>query len=114
MAQSNQRLQSDIHRLLTQLLQRDVDDPQLRMITLTSVDVSRGSYDAIILVHSLVEVDKDDCMSRLKRMTPYFQHALCSALKRRVVPRLRFVWDEGMDKTESLMSVLRSIENKHV
>ncbi len=112
MKKSSQRLQRDVHRLLTQLLQRDVDDPSLAMITLTDVTISQGSYDAVVRVYSHEEnVSANDCIARLNRMSPHFEHALRQALKRRVMPHLRFVWDESMDKTASLMHVLRGIQH---
>ncbi|MDQ6975795.1 MAG: 30S ribosome-binding factor RbfA [Mariprofundaceae bacterium] len=109
---NNQRLQRDIQRLLTQLLQRDVDDPSLAMITLTDVSISQGAYDAVLRVYSHEpDVVAKDCITRLNRMVPHFEYALRQALKRRTMPHLQFVWDEGMDKTASLMQVLRGIQD---
>jgi|UPI000377D635 ribosome-binding factor A len=108
----NQRLQRDLTRLLTELLRRDVDDPQLSMITLTEVEVSHGSYDAIVRVCSFGgQDDAKSIVERLNRMAPHFEHSLRRALKKKVIPKLHFVWDQSMDKTAEMMALLRDIRH---
>ncbi|MDQ6978952.1 MAG: 30S ribosome-binding factor RbfA [Mariprofundaceae bacterium] len=109
----NQRLQRDVLRLLTELLRRDVDDPQLSMLTLTEVEISHGSYDATVRVCGFdVQAEAAKSMvGRLNRMAPHFGHSLRRALKKKTIPKLHFVWDESMDKTADMMALLRDIRH---
>jgi len=109
----NHRLQRDIMRLLTELLRRDVDDPQLSMLTLTGVEISHGSYDATVRVcgYGVSEEDAKSMIKRLSRMGPHFEHSLRRALKKKVIPKLHFVWDQSMDKTAEMMALLRDIRH---
>ncbi len=105
-----QRMQRDLLRLLTQIVQREVDDPELQWITITQVELPRGSREARVFVHApkgSIE-DAESCVRRLNRMAPHFHQALRRARKHRRVPQLRFVWDEAMERGIALMGALRN------
>ncbi len=107
------RLQRDLQRWLTQLIQRDADDPSLQLVTITAVEISRGSYDAVIRVHAPVEsLPRELCVARLNRMVPHFEHSLRRRLPRKRLPHLRFTWDQGMDDAAAMMDKLRELRRE--
>ncbi len=107
------RLQRDLQRWLTRLIQRDADDPALQLVTITAVEISRGSHDAVVRVHAPLEsLPQAQCVARLNRMAPHFEHSLRRHLQRRRLPHLRFAWDQGMDDAATMMAKLRELHRE--
>jgi len=109
---SQSRLQADIHRLLTTLLQREVDDPRLFGVTITGIEMSTGQRTAIIKVHRLQEAAPAECVERLNRLAPHFDHELRRALPRRSVPHVRFRWDDAFEAGSAVVDLLNRLERE--
>ncbi len=105
------RLQKDIHRLLTTLMQREIDDPQLFGITITRLEASKAGQGMSVFVHAMQSDDPAAVVERLNKMRPHFEHELRRALPKRRFPSLRFCWDDAFDKSGSVMDLLTRLEN---
>ncbi len=105
------RFQSDFHRLLTTLMQREVDDPMLLGISLTRLDLTDPRGHAIAYVHSMMAVDKQACVQRLNKLAPRFLHQLRKAMPKKRLPELRFRWDEALDKTHAVMDTMQALKS---
>jgi len=106
------RLQKDIHRLLTTLMQREIDDPLLLGVTITRLESSKAGQGMSIFVHAMGSGDSGAVVERLNRMRPHFEHELRRALPKRRFPSLRFCWDDAFDKSGSVMDLLSQLENR--
>jgi ribosome-binding factor A len=105
------RLHKDILRLLTTLMQREIDDPELFGIAVTRIETSKGGQGMTIFVHRMDTVDHRSVIDRLNRMRPHFEHELRRALPKRRFPSLRFSWDDVFDKSGSVMDLLNRLEH---
>ena len=105
------RFQTDFHRLLTTLLQREVEDPMLVGISLTRLDVTDPRGHAIAHVHSMMSVDEKECVKRLNKLSPHLSHLLRKAMPKKRLPALIFRWDDALDETHSVMDTMQSIKN---
>lgn len=104
------RLQTDIHRLLTTLMQREIDDPKLLGVTITRLEPSKAQQGMSVYVHRVNETDPKDVVDRLNKIRPHFEHELRQALPKRRFPSLRFRWDDAFDKSSSVLDVLNQLE----
>jgi len=105
------RFQTDFHRLLTTLLQRDVEDPMLVGISLTRLDLTDAQGHAIAYVHSMLPVDEKECVKRLNKLSPHLSHKLRKAMPKKRLPELIFRWDDALDKTHSVLDAMQAIKN---
>jgi len=105
------RLHKDILRLLTTLMQREIDDPELLGIAVTRVEVSKAGQGMTIFVHRMDAAEHRSIIDRLNRMRPHFEHELRKALQKRRFPSLRFSWDDAFDKSGSVMDLLNRLEH---
>lgn len=104
------RLQTDIHRLLTTLMQREIDDPKLFGVTITRLEPSKAQQGMSVYVHRMNETDPKDVVDRLNKIRPHFEHELRRALPKRRFPSLKFRWDDAFDKSSSVLDVLNLLE----
>jgi ribosome-binding factor A len=79
------RLQADIHRLLTTLMQREIDDPKLFGISITRLEPSKAQQAMAVYVHRMDESDPSSVVERLNKIRPHLEHEL-----RRALPKWRF------------------------
>ncbi len=110
---SSQRLHTDIHRLLTTLMQRDISDPRLADINITRIEPVAGGQKLIIWVHGYQTEDRIDCIDRLNRLASHFMYELRLAMARRHLPKLSFKWDKAVDKGGAVLDILNKLESHH-
>ena len=106
------RIADLIQRELTTILQQEIADPRLRFITITSVKVSRDLAFADILLTQLdlalqgQQTTKEVTIKLLKKAASRLRYALAKRLKLRVVPALRFFYDDLEAKSQRLHNLI--------
>lgn len=94
-----ERIADLIQKELTAVLQKEIADPRLRFITITKIKVTKDLGFADILFTQLNPEHLQDTHYKevtvkiLKKAAPRLRYALAQRLKLRVVPTLRFFYD---------------------
>ncbi len=100
------RIADLIQRELTVILQQEIADPRLRFITITSVKVSRDLAFADILLTQGQQTTKEVTIKLLKKAASRLRYALAQRLKLRIVPALRFFYDDLEVKRQRLHNLI--------
>jgi ribosome-binding factor A len=107
-----QKLGDQIQREVSDLVQRELSDPRVAMITITSVDVSPDLSHAKVFF-TLFEKDKlEDTLAGLKRAAGYLRSQLARRLKLYTTPQLRFEYDESVERGDRLSRLIDSTKTK--
>ncbi|MGH1408021.1 MAG: 30S ribosome-binding factor RbfA [Aeromonas sp.] len=109
------RVGQQIQREIALILQREVKDPRIGMVTVSDVEVSRDlNYAKIYVTFLQLENDAERIKEGLKALTEaagYIRSLLGSAMRLRVVPELRFFYDqtlvEGMRLSNLVTNTIR-------
>ena len=106
----HQRLGHQVQRTLAELLQREVKDPRVRNVSLTSVDLTRDLSVARVYF-SLLEPDADPAAALvgLERATGFLRGRLGKEIKARHVPELRFVHDDSAAEAVRLTELIDQV-----
>lgn len=93
----SQRVADLLQKTLAQMLLQDMSDDRFRLVTITSVVVTRDlSYAKIYVSVLLDDVDKiKQTVSALNRASKALRYQLARAVKLRIAPELKFVYDES-------------------
>ena len=103
-----QRLGDQIQRELSDLVQRELRDPRVGMITITAVDVSPDFSHAKVLF-TIFEKDKlADTVEGLRRSAGFLRSQLAKRLKLYTTPQLRFEYDESVERGDRLSRLIDS------
>ncbi|MFZ2290431.1 MAG: 30S ribosome-binding factor RbfA [Halopseudomonas yangmingensis] len=104
-----QRVGDQMQRELAQLIQREVRDPRLGMVTLTAVDVSRDLAHAKVFFTLLGKDSAEDIelnLEILKDSAGYLRMLLGKSMKLRSIPQLHFQYDESVRRGVHLSSLI--------
>ncbi|HJW43236.1 MAG TPA: 30S ribosome-binding factor RbfA [Geothrix sp.] len=116
--QRPERLEDQVHFLLSTLVQRELRDPELGFVTLTAVRLSPDRSVAKVYFTVLPanggDQEAQDGFTRkaLGRAAGFLRSQLASRLKMRRVPELRFFPDGTLEEGNHLESLLSEIERE--
>ncbi|HJV49718.1 MAG TPA: 30S ribosome-binding factor RbfA [Geothrix sp.] len=116
--QRPERLEDQVHFLLSTLVQRDLRDPELGFVTLTAVRLSPDRSVAKVYFTVLPPMGGDqeaqDLLTRkaLGRAAGFLRSQLASRLKMKRVPELRFFPDSTLEAGNHMESLLSEIERE--
>jgi len=105
-----QRVGDLIQRELSDLLAREVRDPRVGMITLTSVDVSPDMSHAKVYFTLLDKAHLDQVQDGLRRAAGFLRTQLARRIKLYSVPELRFQYDESIERADHLSRLIDSVK----
>ena len=123
-----QRVADQIQRELASLIQMEVNDPRVGMVSVTDVEVSRDLAHAKIYVTVLNtmtddlqvnestlsepgDLDKleiEENINALNKAAGYLRSLLAKQLSTRSVPKLRFYYDGSIERGQQLSSLIDS------
>ncbi|WP_024871141.1 30S ribosome-binding factor RbfA [Tolumonas lignilytica] len=112
------RVAQQIQREIAVILQREVKDPRVGMVTVSDVELTRDLQHAKIFVtFFLNEEDNIDAgVKVLNDASGYIRILLGKAMKLRVVPEIRFVYDktlvEGMRISNLVTNTVRDDQRR--
>jgi len=104
-----QRVADQMQRELASLIQREVRDPRVGMITVTAAEVSRDLAHAKIFITLMGDVSDEDIalnLAALKDAAGFLRMQLGRAMKLRSIPQLHFHYDESVRRGVHLSSLI--------
>jgi ribosome-binding factor A len=106
------RIGDRIREELSQVLQREVADPRLSMVTVTAVDVDRELAYATIYVTATGSEDREnEVLEAFEGARGYLRRELAARINLRAFPQLRFRWDTSHvrgARIDELLNMLNS------
>ncbi len=104
-----QRVGEQIQRELAKILQRDMKDPRLGMVTVSAVEVSRDMSFATVHVTFLGLDSKEEtsaAVSLLTEASGFLRTELSHRMRLRFTPQLRFRYDESLVRGRHLSTLI--------
>ena len=106
-----QRIGDQMQRELSQLIQREIKDPRVGLVTVTAVEVSRDLSNAKVFV-TVMGREADDASaveeSRkvLQGAAGFLRMQLGKAMQLRTIPQLRFHYDASIRRGVELSALI--------
>jgi ribosome-binding factor A len=105
-----QRIGDQMQRELAQLIQREIKDPRLGLVTITAVDVSRDLSHAKVYVTVMGQEETPDNINQtlrvLKDASGFLRMMLGKAMQLRTVPQLNFSYDASVRRGAELSALI--------
>ena len=105
-----QRIGDQMQRELASLIQREIKDPRLALVTITGVEVSRDLSHAKVFITVMGKDDDEDAVKDNLRIlndaVGFLRMQLGKAMKLRTVPQLHFSHDASVRRGVELASLI--------
>ena len=100
------RLAEQIRRELSSVIQMEMRDPRLGMVTITDVELSRDLSVAKIHYTVFEEDKKASTQKALEHSEGFLRKHLANILSIRSLPRLSFYYDESIERGSRISSMI--------
>lgn len=92
------RVSQQVQKELARILQQEVKDPRIGMVTISGVDITRDLAYATVFVTFLTIGDQtnEESLEGLNSASGYIRRLLGKAMRLRIVPEVRFCFDETL------------------
>lgn len=110
-----QRVAEQLQRELAQMIQREVKDPRLGMVTVAAVDVSRDLSYATVWVTFLgrdTEEEINQALALLADASGFLRSLLGKRVHMRHTPTLRFKYDEAQARGREMSSLIKEARKR--
>ncbi|PIP37091.1 MAG: ribosome-binding factor A [Desulfobacterales bacterium CG07_land_8_20_14_0_80_52_14] len=105
------RVAAQIQKILSEILQKEIQDPRLKMVTITRVKLTSDLKFARIYFASISgEERKVTIAAGFKDASGYIKRALSGRLGLRYMPDLQFFYDESYDHASKIFRILKALE----
>ncbi|MGA7194699.1 MAG: 30S ribosome-binding factor RbfA [Anaerolineales bacterium] len=108
-----QRIADLIRQEISELLIREINDPRLKLISITDVKVDKELAFADVYVSAVEGHTRSaEILAGLESASGFLRRALASRIELRVFPRLRFHWDPTPEHADHIERVLADLREK--
>ncbi|GGM28583.1 30S ribosome-binding factor RbfA [Pseudomonas asuensis] len=104
-----QRIGDQMQRELALLIQREIKDPRLGLVTITDVNVARDLSHAKVFITVLGKDSSEDIAQNLgilNEASGFLRQQLGRAMKLRTIPQMRFHYDESIRRGAELSALI--------
>lgn len=102
------RVEAQIQRELAQLIQFELKDPRVGLVTVSGVEVSKDLAYAKVFITALGDEQHsvDEMLAALNHAAGFLRRELGKHLTTRVTPQLSFIYDESVERGASLSALI--------
>ena len=108
----HQRVADQIQREMAQIIRAEIRDDRVKMLTLTAVRVTSDLSLAKIFFTTLDSSEREAAQSILDEATPYLRSLLSRVMSLRMVPQLKFVYDESIERGLHMSAVIHAARSR--
>lgn len=104
-----QKVGDQIQRELSELIQRELRDPRVGMITLTGVDMSPDCTHATVYYTCLDAARVEEAGKGLRAASGFLRSHIGKRIKLYATPELHFAYDESVERGDRLSRLIDSV-----
>ena len=103
----SRRVAEQLQRELAAIIGRVLKDPRVGLVTVTAVEVSKDLAYAKVFVSSIgASGTREELIAELQHASGFLRHEIGQAMKLRIIPELRFHYDDTLEKAAKLEALI--------
>ena len=105
-----ERLQEVIKQRVSQIVQFELSDPRIGIVTITKIKLSKDMSECVVYYSTLGSPqDRSKCKHALDHSTGFIQREVAHILHTRVTPHLTFIFDPSIEGSARISAMLREV-----
>ena len=99
------RIAQQIQREIADLVRLEINDPRVRLVTITGVEVA-GDYSHAKVFFTRLDGKHEEALQGLESASGFLRKQLAHSIKLRVMPQLHFVYDSSVERGSYLSQLI--------
>ncbi len=99
------RIAQQIQREIAELVRLQINDPRVRLVTITGVEVA-GDYSHAKIFFTRLDGMQQEAQQGLESASGFLRKHLAKSIKLRVMPQLHFVYDASVERGSHLSQLI--------
>ncbi|OGT00988.1 MAG: ribosome-binding factor A [Gallionellales bacterium RIFCSPLOWO2_12_FULL_59_22] len=99
------RIAQQVQREIAELVRLEINDPRVRLVTITGVEVA-GDYSHAKVFFTRLDGKHAEAQQGLESASGFLRKRLAHSLKLRIMPQLHFVYDASVERGSHLSQLI--------
>ncbi len=99
------RIAQQIQREIAELVRLEINDPRVRLVTITGVEVA-GDYSHAKVFFTRMDGQYAEAQQGLESASGFLRKQLARSIKLRIMPQLHFVYDSSVERGSHLSQLI--------
>lgn len=99
------RVGQQMQREIAELVRLEINDPRVKLVTITGVEVARD-YSHAKIFFTRLDGKHAEAQQGLERAAGFIRSQLARSLKLRIMPQLHFVYDASVERGTQLSKLI--------
>lgn len=104
------KVASEMVKVISGILLEDARDDILKTVTITACDVANDLSFAKVYFTSISDLKKEELERELNEAAGFIRSEMTSKIDIRIIPKLKFVYDESIEYGNKIESILRELK----
>lgn len=102
------RVGQQMQREIAELVRLQINDPRVKLVTITGVEVARD-YSHAKIFFTRLDGKHDEALKGLEHASGFLRSQLSRSLKLRIMPQLHFVYDASVEHGSYLSNLIDQV-----
>ena len=107
------KIDRQLQKVLTEIIQKEVDDPVFDFFSITRVHTTRDLQESKIYFSLLADDKYEQALKTLKKMKGFIRSRLAEKIHLRILPKLSFFSDESIKYSVDIYTKIEKIQGEH-
>jgi ribosome-binding factor A len=99
------RVAQQMQREIAELVRLKINDPRVRLVTITGVEVA-GDYSHAKVFFTRLDGKHEEAQQGLDHASGFLRKHLAGSIKLRIIPQLHFVFDSSVERGSHLSQLI--------
>ena len=101
---------SEMVKVISEIIANESRDELLKTVTITACDVANDLSLAKVYFTSISNLSKEELEKELNEASGFIRTELASKIDIRIIPKLKFVYDESIEYGNKIESILKELK----
>ena len=106
-----ERLNSEFQEVISEILYKEVKNPDLKFVTITGCDIT-NDLSFCKVYFTVLGKDKDEILRELNNAASFIRGEISKRVQVRHTPELRFVFDTSIEYGEKIEKIINEINKE--
>ena len=108
----SKKVGSEMVKVISEIIANESRDELLKTVTITACDVSNDLSFAKVYFTSISNLTKEQIEKEMNEASGFIRTELASKIDIRIIPKLKFVYDESIEYGNRIESILQELKNE--